>query len=37
MLEAEVEVFQNPFGEGSPEATADGEPGATIYIRYRHR
>ncbi|MDA9465347.1 hypothetical protein [Bradyrhizobium sp. CCBAU 53415] len=32
MLEGEVEVFHNPF-EDPPEASAEAEPAATIYIR----
>src|SRR5262245_20193772 len=32
MLEGDVEVINNPF-EDPPEATAEAEPGATIYIR----
>jgi predicted HicB family RNase H-like nuclease len=32
MMEGEVEVFNNPFDE-PPEATAEAEPGATLYIR----
>lgn len=32
MLDGEVEVFNNPFDD-PPEATAEAEPGATIYIR----
>lgn len=32
MLTGDVEVFQNPF-EDPPEAAAESEPGATIYIR----
>jgi len=32
MLEGEVHVFQNPFDD-APEAVAEREPGATIYIR----
>lgn len=32
MLEGEVEIFHNPFDD-PPEATAEAEPGATIYIR----
>jgi predicted HicB family RNase H-like nuclease len=32
LLEGEVEIFQNPFDD-PPEATAEAEPGATIYIR----
>ena len=32
MLEGDVEVFNNPF-EDPPEATAEAEPGATIYVR----
>lgn len=32
IMEGEVEVLQNPF-EDPPEATAEAEPGATIYIR----
>ena len=32
MLKGEVRVFQNPF-EDPPEAAAEDEPGATIYIR----
>jgi predicted HicB family RNase H-like nuclease len=32
MLEGEVHVFRNPFGD-PPEAAAEAEPGATIYIR----
>jgi hypothetical protein len=31
-MEGDVEVFRNPF-EDPPEATAEAEPGATIYIR----
>lgn len=31
-MTGEVEVFSNPF-EAPPEATAEPEPGATIYIR----
>lgn len=32
MLEGEVHVFRNPFGD-PPEAIAEAKPGATIYIR----
>jgi predicted HicB family RNase H-like nuclease len=32
LLEGEVEVFHNPFDD-PPEATAEAEPGATIYLR----
>jgi hypothetical protein len=32
IMEGEVEVFSNPFDD-PPEATAEPEPGATIYIR----
>jgi predicted HicB family RNase H-like nuclease len=32
MLEGEVEIFRNPFDD-PPEATAETEAGATIYIR----
>jgi predicted HicB family RNase H-like nuclease len=32
MLEGEVHVFRNPFGD-PPEAAAEAEPGATIYVR----
>ena len=32
MLKGEVRVFQNPFGD-PPEASAEAEPGATMYIR----
>jgi predicted HicB family RNase H-like nuclease len=32
IMTGEVEVFSNPF-EDPPEATAEPEPGATIYIR----
>ena len=32
LMEGDVEVFRNPF-EDPPEATAEAEPGATIYIR----
>jgi hypothetical protein len=32
ILEGEVEVFHNPFDD-PPEAAAEAEPGATIYIR----
>jgi hypothetical protein len=32
MLEGEVEVFNNPFGD-PPEAEAEAEPSTTIYIR----
>jgi predicted HicB family RNase H-like nuclease len=32
MLVGEVHVFRNPFGD-PPEAAAEAEPGATIYIR----
>jgi hypothetical protein len=32
LLEGDVEVFINPFDD-PPEATAEAEPGATIYIR----
>ena len=33
MLEGEIRVFQNPFGDDPPEAVAESEPGATIYLR----
>jgi predicted HicB family RNase H-like nuclease len=33
MLEGEVQVFHNPFGDDPPEAAAEAEPGATIYVR----
>jgi predicted HicB family RNase H-like nuclease len=32
ILEGDVEIFHNPFDD-PPEATAEAEPGATIYIR----
>src|SRR5262245_9753533 len=32
LLDGDVEVFNNPFDD-PPEATAEAEPGATIYIR----
>jgi hypothetical protein len=32
LLEGEVEVFHNPF-EDPPEATAEAEPGAILYVR----
>ena len=32
ILEGDVEIFSNPF-EDPPEATAEGDPGETIYIR----
>jgi hypothetical protein len=32
-LEGDVEVFHNPFGDDPPEAVAEAEPGATIYVR----
>jgi hypothetical protein len=32
MMEGEVEVFRNPF-EDPPEATAESEPAATLYMR----
>lgn len=32
MMEGEVEVFHNPFGD-PPEATAEPEPAATLYVR----
>jgi predicted HicB family RNase H-like nuclease len=32
LLEGDVEIFRNPFGD-PPEAAAESEPGATIYIR----
>ena len=32
IMTGEVEVFHNPFGE-PPEAVAEAEPGATIYLR----
>jgi hypothetical protein len=32
LMEGDVEVFRNPFDD-PPEATAEAEPGATIYIR----
>jgi hypothetical protein len=32
ILEGDVEIFHNPFDD-PPEAAAEGEPGATIYIR----
>ena len=32
LLEGDVEIFANPFDD-PPEATAEAEPGATIYIR----
>jgi hypothetical protein len=32
MLEGDVEVFTNPFGD-PPEAEAEAEPGSTVYVR----
>ena len=32
LLEGDVEIFSNPFDD-PPEATAEAEPGATIYVR----
>jgi hypothetical protein len=32
ILEGDVEIFNNPFDD-PPEATAEAEPGATIYVR----
>ncbi len=32
LLEGDVEIFSNPFDD-PPEASAEAEPGATIYIR----